>query len=231
MSFVDYYTLIASIKPAVESFTGSAWAIPTWAEIAEWASSYDEQRRDPNKSLLAYDYLAHLRHNGFPSPLLDWTASPYVAAFFAFSRPQADEVAIYAFSETPKNIKVGGADEPQIRTLGPIVKTHRRHFRQQSRYTICANFLEGVWQFARHQEVFDLNMPDQDLTWKLIMPASEHLKVLSILSSMNVNAFSLFDTEDSLMEMLAVEHLDLQRAKVELRKELAAAAAAEKAKH
>ena len=31
------------------------------------------------------EYLAFLRHCGFPSPLLDWTLSPFVAAFFAFS--------------------------------------------------------------------------------------------------------------------------------------------------
>jgi hypothetical protein len=179
------------------------------AEVDEWTRA-----EHFGQGLKCYEYLAHLRHNGFPSPLLDWTRSPYVAAYFAFSKPQSDSVAIYGFSETPKNMKVGSVIEPQIRALGPYVKTHKRHLRQQSRYTICATFvLNDGWYFARHQAVFDRNAPDQDLLWKLVIPASERTKVLTALSSANVNAFSLFESEESLMEMLAIENIDLWRRK------------------
>src|SRR5216684_3329846 len=84
VTFSEYYSLIRTIKPAVETFTNSDWRLPGWKTIGRWASSYDEWQK-PNSYLLAYSYLSHLRHSGFPSPLLDWTASPYVAAFFAFS--------------------------------------------------------------------------------------------------------------------------------------------------
>ena len=77
---------------------------------------------------------------------------------------------------------------------------------------------------SRHQDVFDRANPNQDLIWKIIVPAKERLKALSFLSSVNINAFSLFDSDESLMEILAVEHIDLHKVDVEARWELSAAA-------
>ena len=43
---------------------------------------------------------------------------------------------------------------------------------------------------------------DQDIFWKITIPYSERRRALAQLELMNVNAFSLFDTDDALMEIL-----------------------------
>ncbi|MGB7097477.1 MAG: FRG domain-containing protein [Xanthobacteraceae bacterium] len=203
----DYFRLINRIKPAIETFTGAAFETPDRSSIDQSIRSYDLFHQFIFSSAT---YLAHLRHNGFPSPLLDWSGSPYVAAYFAFSRSVGTDIAIYVFRERPHNMKLGGSDTPSIFSLGPIIKTHKRHFRQQSRYTICAQFEEQKeWMFVPHDSGFGTRDREQDFLWKFVMPASERRKVLRHFDKFNLNEFTLFDTEEGLMEMLAMREFDL----------------------
>jgi hypothetical protein len=207
-----YFKIMAGIKSAIETFTDTDVQMPTSADVEKVFRKYggfefESALRD------SASYMVHLRHGGFPSPLLDWTHSPYVAAYFAFSRARNnDHVAIYAYRERPEGFKFGGSDTPQIISFGPLIKTHKRHFRQQSRYTACVRFQRGgQWYFVPHESVFESSdyLP-QDKLWKITVPAKERQKALRYFDKFNLNEFTLFDSEEGLLEMLATRAIDMR---------------------
>jgi hypothetical protein len=203
----DYWALMLKIKPTIEEALGLTWEVPEWSEPPWPFEQYF--RENP-----AYGYMAYLRHHGFPSPLLDWSRSPYVAAYFAFAkREAADNVAIYAFLERPPTIEFVPIGGPKICSRGWFnLKTHERHSRQHSCYTVCAEREEKTqhWRFVSHQRIFDAPGTGQDVLYKTIVPASERMEILKRLDSDNYNAFSLFGSEDALMDTLAFREVDLK---------------------
>jgi hypothetical protein len=217
MSFDDYYRLtVHRVRPSVEALTREVWEVPDYDTKMEHAFRSDRElfslRRFPSVSF--YRYMAYLRHHGFPSPLLDWTSSLNVAAFFAFRDiGKAETRSIYVYCESPEGTKGGAAGEPAMRAIGRYVRTHARHFRQQSDYTICTAFEEqGVgWRFHPHEPVF-WNRGRQDCVWKYDLPSTERIPILKSLDQYNLNAFSLFDSQETLLETMWLREQGLKAA-------------------
>lgn len=135
MLFSEYYELIcAGIGPELKTFAS--------IDVPDYNPSLDTFRDTQLLWLPGYPpvelyrYMAYLRHAGFPSPLLDWSQSPFVAAFFAFRDDQlivkSEKRRIYAYCERPTGGKGMTLGQPFIHTIGPYVQTHHRHFRQRS---------------------------------------------------------------------------------------------------
>lgn len=208
LSFVEYYRRIIKIRPEIESFTDRKWRLPKYIEVLRDVREYDAFSLKLTAGRLpAYAYMAYLRHHGFPSPLLDWTRSSHVAAFFAFRKAIWGSVGTQKkasiFVLAPEPFNSGGNRMPMVTRLGPYVRTHRRHFLQQSEYTVCTIF-KTDWRFAQYADVFNYRNAHQGVFQKFNIPLTEGPKVLRLLDEYNLNASSVFSSEEGLMETLAM---------------------------
>lgn len=232
----EYFRAVTTIQPEIESQTEERWATASdYFGYKSWLQSLDQGAITPVLlDLPGYEYLTYLRHHGFPSPLLDWTRSPYIAAYFAFTDATAasgGRISIYVYWNILSLQGICPPDpqssRPLICTKGHHVRAHRRHLSQQSQYTYCVQLIDGAWQFASHNGALSrcdsmegsdlrtlLSEGPQGLAWKFNLPTSEKGKALKSLGERNIDGLSLFGIKDDatsdFMKTLAIREMHLE---------------------
>jgi hypothetical protein len=175
------------------------------------------------------EWLALMQHYGAPTRLLDWTKSPYVAAFFAAESGNSElPFAIWAIDQKSVSAEVrtmlGLIDEADL--------SSRENFRkvfvdqqpedlyvvapvQPQRMNARLTIQQGMFLYANHQLLgFEtclknvLHHASQrgtdrgDWLHKLVIAPAERLNVLKALNRMNLNFATLFPGLDGFARSL-----------------------------
>jgi hypothetical protein len=145
------------------------------------------------------EFLAFLRQYEFPSPLLDWSNSPYVAAYFALNRRRLDDGKtnrIYVCKINPSYPEI---EFPKIGEIGRFIHCgSRRHAIQHSSYTFALRRDGQSYSFCSHDEA----MPNSNHKFRCFefnFSYKEIETALNDLRVMNINQYTLFNTVDALL--------------------------------
>jgi hypothetical protein len=99
----------------------------------------------------------------------------------------------------------GGSSDQHCFFVGPYMRTDQRHFLQQCWYSMCVGDDQNAedYVFRPQERAMAGQVGPVDRLVKFTIPISERRAALRQLDLMNINPFSLFGSEDSLVRTIA----------------------------
>ena len=197
VSVSDYDHWLSEIRAELQSISGQRFDF-IWQPI-------ENSKGFGRTQSIFIDLLIYARQHSFPSPVIDFTQSFYIALFFAAHVMQKTNSG-KKFSIIATSLdEIDKAEYLKLIDTSDIQIFHKRHYVQQSVY--LHNIETDKPTKGNTVEEFFYTRITEVYFRKYSMLNKIRPDIIHELNLMNINPFSIFETDDALMQTLAWKHI------------------------
>lgn len=197
----EYYRIIDRYKPCMNPFIENRY------ERKSTQNGYPfefNKYEEGSWQLPEMEYIAYLRHHGFPTPSIDFSRSCFIALFFAcedFNQEKKVNGKVFLYARS--RVSVGGDNIPDLRKIGRYIEAGKRHLAQKSEY-LMPTVYDSEWKFITLKKVIEGKNYNDEFR-EIIISKDAKGKLMKELDDMSINRHTIFLDEDALIKSFADE--------------------------